>query len=51
MNGGGEGKANIHAAGVFLYWAIHELADLGKSYYIGENCVDLATFDAHYLAV
>ena len=51
VDGGGEGEADVHAAGVFLDGALDELADLREGLDGGHGAVDFGAAESHDLAV
>ena len=51
VDSSGEGKANIHATGIFFDGAIHEVPDFSKSGDGGKNGVDFAALDSHDFTV
>ena len=51
VDGGGEGQAHVHAAGVFLDGTLDELADFGEGFDGGHGLFDLGAAEAEDLAV
>jgi hypothetical protein len=51
MNRGGEREAHVHAGGIFLHWAVHERADFGEAFDLGEDALHIAARDAEDLSV
>lgn len=51
VDGGGEGEADVHAAGILFYGAVHEVADFGEGGDGGEGGFDFGAGETDDLAV